>query len=273
MPLAKPIDAKYVKQTKTLGVLLYLFLIPPIISVVLALFSLQIKAFFLNFIAFLLFFAALYFSKKGFAAQFAYERAHFAKAPKPYKLIGALFLSAATFYSAYVLAHFSLFRSLFMALVALAGYYLWYGFDPQQDKIPDTGDVGVDVAFKTLQEAKSRLKECESLALEVRNEELRQSLEDTLQKAKALINELEQKPAFIRKLRKFLVVYVDSLYDVTNTYVKAQEVISHEQKGELIRLLEDVELRFEKDLQKVRESVEEELDTKMRVLDTQIKEQ
>ncbi len=272
MPLAKPIDRKYVSNTKTLGILLYLFLIPPIISVVLALFSLQIKAFFLNFVAFLLFYAALYFSKKGFAAEFSYHQASFAKAPKPFKLTGALFLSAATFYSAFMLAHFSFFQSIFLAFVAFVGYYLWYGFDPRHDKVPDTGDVGVDVAYETLQNAKEKLNECQELAKDVRNYELRHRLEETLQKASTILTELEKRPAYVRRLRKFLVVYIDSLYDVTQSYVKTQEDVNEHLKQNLYTLLESAEARFEKELEKVRNQEHEELDTKIKVFDKQIKE-
>ncbi|MRJ02123.1 MAG: hypothetical protein GXO19_04995 [Epsilonproteobacteria bacterium] len=274
MPVARRIDSTtYVKRTKTLGILLYLFLIPPLISVVLALFSLQIGAFFLNLIAFLLFLAALYFSKKGFAAQWEYESVHFAKAPKPYKLTGAIFLSLATFYSAFVLSRMGLFQSLFLALIAFVGYYLWYGFDPMKDKIPDTGDMGSEVAYKTLQEAREKLKKSQELVKDIRNYDLRKRVERTLKKAEEILQELDKKPAYVRRLRKFLVVFVDSVYDVTQSYVKTQEEISEEMKSSLFHLMDEVERRFDRELEKVRSQGANELDTKMRTLDKQIKEE
>ncbi len=272
--LARRIDGmQEVRHTRTLGILLYLFLIPPLISVILAVFTLNIKAFFLNLIAFLLFLGALYYSKKGFAAEFEYKMANFAKAPKPYKLTGAIFLSLATFYSSYVLSGLGLLESLFLALIAFLGYYLWYGFDPKEDKIPDTGDVGSDVAYETLRQAKERLQEAKELLPKIKNYDLRRRVETTLQKADEILAELDKKPAYVRQLRKFLVVYIDGVYDVTKSYVEAQEEISESLKAQLMQLMDNVERRFERELERVRASGAERLDTKIKTLDRQIKEQ
>ncbi|MRI83526.1 MAG: hypothetical protein C6I00_03820 [Nitratiruptor sp.] len=273
MPFARRIDSlTYVKRTRKLGILLYLFLIPPLISVLLALFTLNIKAFFLNFIAFLLFFGALYFSKKGFQGEFDYEQANFAKAPKPYKTIGALLLALATFYSAMVLSHLGWLQSLFLAVIAFIGYALWYGLDPREDKIPDTGDMGSDVAYQTIRQAKDRLQETAKLVDQIRNYDLRKRVERTLAQARAILEELDKRPAYVRQLRKFLVVFVESIHDVTQSYVETQEEITPELKRALFELMDEVERRFDYELQKVKRQGTEELDTKIRALDKQLKE-
>ena len=272
MAIARRIDNSIPTQSKKIGILLYLFLIPPLISVILALFSLQIKAFFLNLVAFSLFYLALYFSKKGFKAEFEYEISNFAKAPKPYKSIGAFFLLLATFYSAYLLSGLSLMQSLFLGVVAFVGYWLWYGLDPTKDKIPDIGDMGSEVAFKTLSEAKEKLRHIQELVPKIKNPDLRHRMEQSVDRAWQIMKELDKKPGYVRELRKFLVVFVDSLGEVTQSYVKSQEEVSEEVKRAFYDLLADVERRFEKELERVRSIDVEELDTKMKTLDKQIKE-
>ena len=272
MAVARRYTPKMVENTKTVGFLLYLFLIPPLISVILALFALNIKAFFLNFLAFLLFFGALYYSKKGFEEEFRYHMSNFTKAPKPYKLTGAIFLSLATFYSSYVLSNLSFFQSFFLSLIAFLGYYLWYGFDPREDKIPDTGDYGSEVALETLKMAKERLKEIEKISHDIKNPDLRHRVGQTIKKAKEIVQELDKNPKYIRNLRKFLVVYLDSIYDVTKSYINTQEEVSQELKKSLYNLMDKAEEKFERELQKVKSRGVDELDTKIKVLDRQIKE-
>ena len=273
MPLARRYSPKLVRHTKTIGLLLYLFIVSPLISIVAAVVMLDINRFFLNLISFLLFFAALYLSKKGFAQEFAYHQASFTEAPKiPYKLLGASSLAVAVLFTSFAISHRTLLASLFLALVAFVGYYLWYGFDPRADKIPDTKDVGYKVALQTINEAKERLQAIEELAKTIKNMDLRKRVEATIQKARAVIAELEKKPYFVRQLRKFLVVYIDGVYDVTNSYIKVQESIDESKKRELYRLMEDVQQRFDKELAKIESKGAMDLDIKMDTLEIQIKE-
>ncbi len=273
MPLARRYSPKLVKHTKTIGLLLYLFIIPPLIAIVAAVVMLDIQRFLLNLISFLLFFSALYLSKKGFAQEFAYRQASFAEAPKvPYKFLGALSLAVAVFFTSFAISHRSLLSSLFLAFIAFVGYYLWYGFDPRVDKIPDTKDVGYKVALQTINEAKERLQAIEDLAQEIKNADLRKKVQATMQKARAIIAELEKKPYFMRQLRKFLVVYIDGVYEVTNSYIKVQESIDESKKRELYRLMEDVQQRFDKELAKIEAKGAMDLAIKMDTLEIQIKE-
>ncbi len=272
MAKARRYDPKIVPVTRTLGVLLYLFVLPPLIAIVFALMKLDIKAFVLNFGAFLLYALALYFSRKGFEQEFEYKLADFAKAPKiPYKLIGAFTLAVAVLYASFLFGGYSLFESLFLAFVALVGYYLWYGFDPNKDKIPDTGDVGVDVALETLEEAKAKIAQSEELLDRVKNSELRAKVRESLEIAKEVVDELERKPAFIRELRRFLVVFLDSVYETTASYVKVEETLKPAKKEALLHLMDEVQERFQKELQRVKSKGEFDFEVKMETLSHQIK--
>ncbi len=272
MALAKRYTIKRVDHTKTLGILLYLFVIPPLISLVMALFIVDIRAFLLNFVSFLLFLAALFLSKKGFAQEFEYRRASFAKAPKiPYKFLGGVTLSLAVLYTSFVIAGYSLLQSLFLGLVAFVGYYLWYGFDPKKDKLPDTGDVGMDIALQTITKAKENIQKTKVKLDKIVQPLLRAQMEQTLKKADEVIEALAKKPSYVRDLRKFLVVYTQSLKDLADSYIKVQEHLDKEKVDSLLFLLDETQKRFEKELEKVQQSQKFDLEVKMRTLDHQIK--
>ena len=265
-------NPKITPFTKKIGFMLYLFIVPPLIAVIFALFTLDIKAFVLNFIAFLLYAFALYFSKKGFDQEFEYNRATIAKAPKvPYKTIGAFTLGIAVVYSSFVLGSYGIFESLFLGVIAVIGYYLWYGFDPSKDKFPDTGDISADVALETIANAKEGIKKSEELLGKIKNHELRSRVKNALKRAEEVVEELEKKPEYVRELRRFLVVFIDSLHDVTNSYVKVEETLDEGQKKSLLYLLDDVEQRFSKELQKVKSKGKFDFEVKMETLDRQIK--
>ena len=271
MAVARRYNPKFVKTTKTLGILLYLFLIPPFIAMIMALIGLKFKAFFAASLCFGLFLLALYLSKKGFAQEFEYKMAHFAKAPKlPYKLFGAAVLSLAVFVTALLLDN--LFEALFLASITFIGYYLWYGFDPREDKVPKSEDFSVNVALQTLEEAKKSLQEIDSLAQNISNYVLRRKLFATLKRANTIVEELEKKPQYISDLRKFLVVYIDGMKDVTKSYLKVEKELTPAELKEMEELLDSVQMRFDKELAKIVQKSKTDLDIKIDSLKIQINE-
>ncbi len=271
MAIARKYNPEFVKTTKTLGILLYLFIIPPFISMVMALIALKFKAFFAASISFALFVAALYLSKKGFEQEFDYKMAHFAKAPRiPYKLLGAIFLAIAVFFSAMLLS--SGFEALFLSVISFVGYYFWYGFDPKEDKVPEVEGVSLNVALQTLQEAKENLKTIEELGQNISNYALKKELFTTLERAKEIVAELEKKPQYISELRKFLVVYIDAIKDVTKSYLKVEKELTPVELREMEELLNDVQSRFDKELAKIIKKGKTDLDIKIDSLKIQINE-
>lgn len=258
-------------MTKTLGILLYLFIIPPFIATIFSLIALNIKAFVLNFAAFLLFFGALYLSKKGFEAEFAYRRATYALAPKrPYKLIAAVVLGVATSYSAYFLAHKAPWVALFLGVVASAGYILWYGLDPKENKLPPREDIPYRVALQTLQEAKKQLEDIAKMQKRIKNAVLFNQVHQTLQKANTIIEYLQERPWLVGRVRKSLVVYIEGIADITRHYIGIQEHIAQEKRRELTTLMENLQRRFDEDMLRLQKDGEEKLDIKMESLELQL---
>jgi len=263
------VDAERIKK----GFLLYLFLVPLFLSVVIALFQMKFGAFALNTVAFLLFFAVLWLSKKGFAQEINYYNAKFAKAPKiHYKEFAAYLLGVATFYTAFIAGAASLIESLFWAGLSILGYWLFYGFDPREDKLEDFGDISADVVLKTLQEAHGKIDAIEKDVEKIHDREVYEKVNLALGQAKTILDAIADDPKDIRSARKFLIVYIDGVAKVTSSYTAMDEKeINEESREKLLHLMEDVETRFQKELKRLKANNQFDLDVHIDVLKEQIK--
>lgn len=257
----------------TKGTLLYLFLVPLFLSVVLALFQTNIKAFVLSGISFFLFVAVAGIAKKGFYEEGQYHANTFTKAPKvPYKMIAGYLLGAATFFTAFVTGSQPFVKSAFLALIATIGYYLFYGFDPKKDKLENLGDVSADFVIETIQEAKAKLAHIEHDMTEIKDSILYDKLSIAVSKAKSILQTIQEDPKDVRVARKFLIVYIDGIARVTDAYTDLEEKdINAQTKEKLHDLMDDVEVRFEKELTRLKNNNAFDLDVHIDVLKEQIK--
>ncbi|CAA6826810.1 MAG: Unknown protein [uncultured Sulfurovum sp.] len=256
------------------GLLLYFFLTPLFLSVVLALIARNIPAFGLNLVAFGLFYAVVKLNTWGLANEFKYQQEKLTKAPtKPYKSIAAILLGIATFFSASIAGQESIFIGIFLAIIAMIGYFLYYGLDPRTDKLENIGDVSAELVLKTLKDAQAKLSGIESHINNNFNDlVLKKKLSLATQKAKHIIQTIQDDPKDIRVARKFLLVYLDGLEKVTNSYTSMDEDdITDETKEKLHQLLNDVEIRFDKELARLKKNNEFDLDVNIDVLHQQIK--
>jgi 5-bromo-4-chloroindolyl phosphate hydrolysis protein len=257
----------------TKGSLLYLFLIPLFLSVVLALFNTNIKAFILNGISFFLFLAVARLAKKGFLEESRYHAATFAKAPKvPYKMIAGYLLGGATFFTAFVTGGQPFIKSVFLALIATIGYYLFYGFDPKKDKFDNLGDVSAEFVLETIKEANIKLSAIKKDMQDIKDTVLYEKLNIAVSKAKNILQTIQEDPKDVRIARKFLIVYIDGIARVTDAYTALEEKeINPETKEKLHTLMDDVEVRFDKELTRLKNNNAFDLDVHIDVLKEQIK--
>ena len=256
------------------GHLLYIFLAPLFLAVILALMERNISAFLLNLTAFGLFYATAKLNTLGLANEFKYHQEQLTKAPKrPYKTFSATLLGISTFFTATIAGGESLFTGLFLSIISSVGYYLYYGLDPRNDKLENIGDISAELVLKTISEAKSKLFKIEKHIDEISNDALLQKkLSLAVEKAEYIIKTIQEDPKDIRVARKFLVVYIDGLENVTNAYTSMDEAdIKKETKEKLHQLLEDVERRFDKELMRLKKNNEFDLDVNIDVLQQQIK--
>ncbi len=265
----KKTDASIIKK----GFLLYLFLIPLFLSVIIALFGTNYMAFLLNIIAFLLFFGVIILSKIGFAQEMDYNKAKLTKAPKiPYKQISSYLLGISTMFSAYIAGKVGLFDSIIMSIVAIIGYWLYYGFDPQKDKLDNFGDISADIVLETLQEAQDKISQIKKDIDNISDTLLKNKINKALERADIILVAITEKPQDVRKARKFLIVYIDGIANVTSSYNNLDENdISKDTRNRLLELMEDVEVKFESEFKRLKENSQFDLDVNIDVLKEQIK--
>ncbi|CAA6806391.1 MAG: Unknown protein [uncultured Sulfurovum sp.] len=256
------------------GLLLYFFLTPLFLAVVLALLARDIPAFGLNLTAFGLFYAVVKLNTWGLANEFKYHKEKLTKAPtKPYKTMSAILLGVATLFSASVAGDKSIFIGIFLAVIAMIGYVLYYGLDPRTDKLENIGDVSAELVLKTLSDAKLKLSGIEShIGGDFKDLVLKDKLSLATKKAEHIIQTIQEDPKDIRVARRFLLVYLDGLEKVTNSYTSMDDAdIKGETKEKLHQLLNDVEIKFDKELARLKKNNQFDLDVNIDVLQQQIK--
>jgi len=256
------------------GHLLYIFLAPLFLAVILALFQRDITAFLLNSTAFGLFYATAKLNTMGLINEFKYHKEKLTKAPKrPYKTMAAILLGISTLFTATIAGGESLLIGLFLSATSAIGYGLYYGLDPRTDKLENIGDISAELVLKTISEAREKLAGIEAHIDTIFNDrELHDKLSLAVSKAEHIIQTIQEDPKDIRVARKFLVVYIDGLEKVTNSYTALEEKdIKDETKEKLHQLLDDVERRFDKELIRLKKNNEFDLDVNIEVLQQQIK--
>ncbi len=273
MSKAKPYSPGITSLKSIKGTLLYLFLIPLFIAVILALLQTNIQAFLLNSLAFALFFFTAKLSSKGFTQELEYLRSPLTKAPKiPYKTIAAFMLGGSTFFTAWVAGGKSFFSALFLGVIATLGYYLYYGFDPKKDKLDNLGDISAEFVLETIGEAKTKLSNIEKHMDQIEDTLLHGKLNTAMIKAKNILETIQEDPKDIRVARKFLIVYIDGVAKVTDSYVSMdEEDIDSETKERLYGLMDDLDIRFDKELERLKNNNQFDLDVHIDVLKEQIK--
>jgi len=259
------------KTTK--GFLLYLFAIPLFLSVVLALFQTNVKAFILNGIGFVLFLGVLTLAKKGFAQEREYKERTLAKAPKvPYKNIAGILLGVVTFYTAYVAGGAPFAKSLFLSIISVAGWFLYYGSDPKTDKLENLGDISAEFVLETIGEAQSKLDAIRTHMKQIHDTALHQKLSGAMKQAEAILQTIQEDPKDVRVARKFLIVYIDGIAKVTDSYTQLEEEkIDDATKTRLHTLMDEVQTRFEKELERLKSNNQFDLDVRIDTLKAQIK--
>jgi len=256
----------------TKGILLYLFTFPLFLSVILALLQTNIKAFILNMLGFLLYVGVLTLAKKGFAQEAHYHASTFAKAPKiPYKTLAGILLGAVTFYCAYLSGSETLLKSLFLSIVATIGYFLYYGSDPKEDKFENLGDISAEFVLNTIKEAKEKLHTIHTHLEKIHDTLLHEKLSEALKQAESILKRIEEDPRNIRVARKFLIVYIDGIVNVTESYTELDEAsIDASTKARLHALMDEVQIRFDKELERLKSNHLFHLDVSIDTLKAQV---
>ena len=266
-------DFKKDKSFLKKGIFLYIFLIPLFIAITISLLMLKVKYFIANIIAFGLFFATAKANSIGLAQELEYYTKTLTKAPKiPYKLIAGVLLGISTFFSASIAGYQNIFIGIFLGVIASIGYFLYYGFDPRADKLTNIGDISAEFVLETLATARGKLKSIEDDMTHIKDTKLVSQLRVAINKAYEILKNIEEDPKDVRVARKFIIVYIDGIKKVTQSYIELDEKdITYETKEKLYNLLSDVEDRFEKEILRLKRNNQFDLDVNIDVLQEQIK--
>ncbi len=234
---------------------------------------LEIRFFIVNIIAFGLFFATAKANSIGLTQELEYYTKTLTKAPKtPYKLISGVLLGISTFFSSFIAGYQDFFISIFLGIVASIGYFLYYGFDPRADKLTNIGDISAEFVLETLATARGKLKSIEEDMSKIKDTKLISQLRVAINKAYEILKNIEEDPKDVRVARKFIIVYIDGIKKVTESYIELDEKdITEETKEKLYNLLSDVEDRFEKEIIRLKRNNQFDLDVNIDVLQEQIK--
>ena len=255
------------------GNFLYIFLAPLFLAIILALVERNISAFILNAIAFGLFFITAKLNTVGLTQEYKYYTTTLTKAPTvPYKLITAGMLGISTLFTSSVAGGESLITGFFLGTIAIIGYFLYYGFDPRADKLDNIGDISADFVIETLAEARGKLASVEENMRRIKEPEVYEKLRIATDKAHEILNNIESDPKDLRVARKFIIVYIDGIKKVTQSYTDMKEdEINADTKEKFSMLLSDVEKKFDKEIVRLKKNNQFDLDVQIDVLQKQIK--
>ena len=253
--------------------LIYIFLVPLFISIVISLVMTEIKYFIMNIVAFALFFATAKANSIGLEQEYKYYTSTLTKAPKtPYKTIASILLGISTFFTASIAGYQNILIGLFLGVVATIGYFLYYGFDPRADKLNNIGDISAEFVLETLATARGKLAQIEDDMRSIKDTKLNSKLRIAIDRAYEILQNIEEDPKDLRVARKFIIVYIDGIKNVTSSYTEMNEdEITLETKERLYSLLSDVEKKFDKELIRLKRNNQFDLDVHIDVLKEQIK--
>lgn len=254
------------------GHFLYVFLAPLFLSIILALIEQKFSLFLFNIIAFGLFFATAKLNTIALNKEYEYHTTTLIKAPKPLKALTAGLLGVSTLFTAWIAGSQDFFISIALALVSVVGYFLYYGFDPKEDKLENIGDISAQFVIETLATARGKLARVEEDMKKIKEKSLHSKLRIATDKGYEILNNIEADPKDLRVARKFIIVYIDGIQKVTTSYTSMDEKdIGDETKEKLNSLLIDVEKRFDKEIVRLKQNNQFDLDVHIDVLQEQIK--
>lgn len=258
------------------GMLLYFLPIALIPATFIALGKGHVLDVLVNAAGFAFYMLAAWCLRRGLQAEYVYGKSRIARRPeKPLKTIAAVITALSTGMIAWLGAGHSLPVGLTFAAGAFLGMYLRYGFDPvDEKKITAAYGYSGDEIQKALESSSRIIRNIEQANDRIRNGELNRRIERICQVADNILAEIAADPRDFRRARKFLNVYLDGVLQVTQGYAKThQQSHSGELEQNFCNVLDTIETVFQEQRQKLLEEDVFDLDVKIEVLNTQLKQE
>ncbi len=262
-------------KTGLKGTLLFLMPLPVLVGAVIHLVKGDIFSSITAGALFAGFMIAATVARHGFKLESKFKQKKLAKAPgTPFKSVAALLLSVTTGLTAFLLSDYGLLSSVLIGGVTMLGFYLAYGFDPRQDKTGNISlGVSADEVFEALEAAEIKIEVIETARKSLQNIELDQHLKRIISKARGILTLIEEDPKDLTRARKFLKVYLDGTARVTESYAKThgRDATTEVLDSNFKEVLDSIEATFDEQHKKLLENDQFDLDVKIEVLKTQLK--
>lgn len=229
-----------------------------------------------NAAGFALYMLAAWCLRRGLQAEYVYAKHRIASPPKkPLKTIAATITALTTGIIAWLGVGHPLPVALMFAGGALLGMYFSYGFDPgEAQKIAAAHGYSGDEIRQALDSSSRIIRNIELANDRIRNTELNKRIEHICEVADNILSEIAADPRDFRRSRKFLNVYLDGVLQVTEGYAKThQQTHSGELEQNFRNVLDTIETVFQEQRQKLLEEDVFDLDVKIEVLNSQLKQE
>lgn len=257
------------------GLLLYFLPLPILIA---AISSLVQGNFFKTLIlgtSFAGFMLAAIIARHGLKIESTYEKKKLTKAPNtPYKTVAAIILAITTALTAYFATPQPLFASILTGGAALLGFMFSYGLDPRKDKIGNISlGVSAEEVIEALEVAEIKITGLETAKRHINNLDFKNSLDRIADKAREILNVIQDDPRDLERARKFLKVYLSGAERVALQYADThkKEATTDKLDADFGRVLDSIEKTFNSQHTKLKENNQFDLDVQIEVLETQLK--
>jgi len=263
-------------KTGIKGTLLFLMPLPVLLAAIIHLVKGHIFSSLTAGALFTGFMVAAIVARHGFKLESKFKQKKLAKAPgTPFKSVAAVILAVTTGLTAFLLADYKLFASILIGFVTMLGFYLAYGLDPRHDK---TGNISLgvtaDEVIEALEAAEIKIDIIEKARKNIHNIEFNQHLKRIVEKARGILTLIEEDPKDLGRARKFLKVYLDGTARVAESYAKTHKRAATTEvlDTNFQEVLDSIESTFDEQHQKLLENDQFDLDVKIEVLKTQLKQ-
>lgn len=259
------------------GILLYLLPLPALITAIGSLMRGAVMDTLITGGIFAAYMLGATIARHGFRLQGEYERRKIARAPStPFKTVAAIIISLATAALDWWTSSFAasaLLSSLLVGAATFLGFSLYYGLDPRKDKATGLSiGVTLDEVLEALDAANIKIDAIDQARRKIGNPEFNARLQRITNKAREVLDSIEDDPTRLARARKFLKVYLDGTQRVTEGYARThQGETPVALETNFSRVLDSLEQTFTEQQAKLLEDNHFDLDVQIEVLETQLK--
>jgi 5-bromo-4-chloroindolyl phosphate hydrolysis protein len=256
------------------GILLFLLPLPLLFTAVGSLWDGHLWSFTAAGGSYALFLAGALIARLGIVKEIEYTQRPLARArPLPLKTLSALILGIATAVAAHFAAGQEIGIAFFFGIGTVAGFFMYYGFDPKENKTFAGADgITREEMSEALSEAYGKLDRINQARRGISSREFQNRLGFIASSTEKILETIERDPRDLRRARKFLHVYLDGIQKVTEQYAEThKETNSTELEQNYRVLLADMEKVCKEQHEKLLRNDVFDLDVQIEVLSTRLK--